>query len=220
MNKIKTIIFDFDGVIAESVNVKTEAFAEMYRQYGEEIEQKVIEHHESNGGISRFEKFKIYHEEFLKVKIDEEKVNQLAKQFSHLVLQKVMDAPYIIGAYEFLSSNYQKYDFYISTGTPTEEINLILEGRRLSGFFKEVFGSPEKKHIHVQKILQAYSYKKDEVVFVGDALTDRDAARINGIKFVGRHTTTEEIKKEKYLFDNFYEFVNILNLIEESFSHT
>mgnify|MGYP006077874289 FL=1 len=54
MNKIKAIIFDYDGVIAESVNVKTEAFAELYKPYGTDIVQKVIKHHEANGGVSRF----------------------------------------------------------------------------------------------------------------------------------------------------------------------
>ena len=61
VNRIKAIIFDYDGVIAESVNVKTEAFAEMYKPYGESILKKVVSHHEANGGISRFEKFRIYH---------------------------------------------------------------------------------------------------------------------------------------------------------------
>ena len=35
-------IFDFDGVLAESVNIKTEAFRSMYTQYGEEIAERVV----------------------------------------------------------------------------------------------------------------------------------------------------------------------------------
>ena len=38
---IKNIFFDFDGVIAESVSAKTDAFKEMYMPYGEEIAAKV-----------------------------------------------------------------------------------------------------------------------------------------------------------------------------------
>ena len=54
---IKAIIFDFDGVIAESVNVKTEAFASLYEPYGKDVVNKVEQHHLANGGVSRFEKF-------------------------------------------------------------------------------------------------------------------------------------------------------------------
>ena len=214
MNKIKAIIFDFDGVIAESVNVKTEAFAEMYKMYGESVVRKVVEHHKANGGISRFEKFRIYHKDFLGVELDNDQVGKLAQQFSHLVLQKIIEAPYVAGAFEYLSTNYKNYDFFISTGTPTEEINIILEKRKLSPYFKEVHGSPEKKSAHVQEIISKYQYEKSEVVFIGDALTDRDAARQNGIRFIGRYTTIEEIKKEKYLFDNYIELENLLSQME------
>jgi len=213
MNKIKAIIFDYDGVIAESVNVKTEAFAELYKPYGIDVVQKVIEHHEANGGISRFEKFKIYHKNFLREDIDQLEIDVLANKFSNLVLQKVIDSPYVKGVYDFISSNYQKYDFHISTGTPSDEIETILKKKSLRFFFNEVYGSPEKKDLHVKKILKKYSYNKSEVVFIGDALSDRDAARNNNIFFIGRYTTVKEIIKEKLLINDFSEIEIILNKI-------
>ena len=210
MNKIKAIIFDYDGVIAESVNVKTEAFAELYKPYGTDIVQKVIKHHEANGGVSRYEKFKIYHKKYLIEDIDQLKVDELANKFSNLVLQKVIDSPYVAGVYDFISSNYQKYDFHISTGTPSDEIETILKKKSLRIFFNEVYGSPEKKDSHVKKILKIHGYKNSEVVFIGDALSDRDAAKNNDIYFIGRYTTVEEIKNEKLLINNFLEIENVL----------
>jgi HAD superfamily hydrolase (TIGR01549 family) len=209
MKNIKAIIFDYDGVIAESVNVKTEAFAAMYQPYGEEVARKVIAHHEANGGISRFEKFKIYHQKFLGENITQEKVDILAQQFSDLVLQKVVDSPYVEGSKEFISANYKKYDFYISTGTPTSEIEIILERNDIRKFFKDVYGSPDKKDEHVKQIMKKNGYINSDVVFIGDALTDRDAARNNNIEFIGRYTTIEEIKEERYLIETFRD-LNIL----------
>jgi len=130
-----------------------------------------------------------------------------------LVLHKVIESPYVIGAYDFISSNFLKYDFYISTGTPYNEIETILEKKNLRAFFKEVYGSPEKKDIHVQKILKKHNYNRNEVVFIGDAITDRDAARNNGIKFIGRYTTTELIKEEKYSVNSLKELPEILKLM-------
>ena len=74
---LKGIIFDFDGVIAESVNVKTQAFKKIYQQYGNEVVSEVIKHHLSNGGISRFEKFKLYHKKFLGKQLSEEQLVKL-----------------------------------------------------------------------------------------------------------------------------------------------
>jgi HAD superfamily hydrolase (TIGR01549 family) len=203
MKKIKAIIFDYDGVIAESVNVKTDAFAAIYKPYGDDVVRKIINHHEANGGISRFEKFKVYHENYLNKKIDKEELDQLSKEFSKMVLQKVIDSPYVEGAIDFLSSNYNNYNFYISTGTPTTEIEKILEVKDIRKYFIDVYGSPENKDSHIKKIMNKGNYKKKEVIFIGDALTDRDAAASNHINFIGRYTTTEEIKKEKYLIENF-----------------
>ena len=66
---IKGIIFDFDGVIVESIQVKTDAFANMYNKYGKSVINKVVNHHESNGGMSRYEKIKYYHNNFLNKEI-------------------------------------------------------------------------------------------------------------------------------------------------------
>ena len=186
MNKIKAIIFDFDGVIAESVNVKTEAFAEIYKPYGDDVVRKVVEHHLANGGVSRFEKFKIYHNNYLGKSISDDEIQKLAKEFSNLVLTKVVESPYVKGAYEFISGNYKKYDLFISSGTPQNEIREIAKRRNIAKYFKGIFGSPLLKSEHTKKIMKKKNYKNDEVVFIGDAPSDSEAAIDNDIFFIAR----------------------------------
>ena len=88
--KIKNIFFDFDGVIAESVNAKTEAFREMYIEHGTEIADKVVDYHINHGGVSRFEKFKYWEKEFFNRDISEDEVQRLANEFSGMVLNRVI----------------------------------------------------------------------------------------------------------------------------------
>lgn len=215
MNKIKAIIFDFDGVIVDSVNVKTEAFAELYRPHGTDIEEKVINHHLNNGGMSRFEKFKIYHEEFLDKEISETEVNQLADEFSKLVIEKVINAPYIKGAHKFLKTYFKEYDFYISSGTPTDEIKKITASRGIDSYFKGIFGSPRKKEDHVKEIMENNNYDKEEVVFIGDASSDRKAARKNGVNFIGVLNENIDFSDERYTVNNLEELKPLLNKIEK-----
>ena len=54
----KLFIFDFDGVIVDSVDIKTEAFGEIYSNYGSSITEKVKNYHIENGGLSRYEKIR------------------------------------------------------------------------------------------------------------------------------------------------------------------
>jgi len=181
---LKGIIFDFDGVIAESVQVKTDAFSSLYEKYGDNIITKVIEHHEGNGGMSRFEKIKLYHQSYLNKSITNEELEELSNQFSELVVDKVIDSPYVPGVFEYIQKCYEKYDLFISTGTPTNEMKQILIGRGIDEYFKETYGSPDKKCVHISKIMSKYNYHPDELIFYGDANTDIEAAEQACIPFV------------------------------------
>jgi phosphoglycolate phosphatase-like HAD superfamily hydrolase len=195
--KIKYIFFDFDGVLAESVNIKTEAFRQLYLPYGEEFAQRVVDYHEANGGISRFEKIKIFNGEWLGEDVTEGKIQFLAEKFSDLVMEGVINAPEVKGASTFLNSA-NEYEKYIITGTPTVEIIPILKQRKMFHFFEGVYGSPEKKDFWVKEILTSKNISPEQCVFIGDALTDYNAALSNDMTFVLRET-----EEGKELFKDF-----------------
>jgi phosphoglycolate phosphatase-like HAD superfamily hydrolase len=181
---LKGIIFDFDGVIAESVQIKTDAFARLYEDFGSEIVNKVVKHHVANGGMSRFEKIRLYHKSYLNKAITNKENEELANQFSVLVVEKVIDSPYVPGVFKYIQKCYEKYNLFISTGTPTNEMEQILIGRGIAEYFIEIHGSPEKKSVHISKIMSKYNYHPDELIFYGDANTDIDAAEQANLPFV------------------------------------
>lgn len=180
----KGIIFDFDGVIVDSIQAKTDGFVHLYKKYGKAIVSEVIKHHELNGGVSRFEKIKFYHESLLNKKISNQEIKILSNQFSLYVVNRVVKAPYILGALKFIQQNFNKIKLFISTGTPTEEINKILIARKIKNYFIDVFGSPASKDSHIIKIQSKYNLKSDELIFFGDSKTDLDAATNNKIPFI------------------------------------
>jgi len=181
---IKAIIFDFDGVIAESVEVKTDAFAELYSAYGKDIIKKVIKYHQENGGVSRFEKIKYYHKEFLNIILKENDIYELAHVFSELVKDRVIDAPYVSGVMDFIKHKFGEYKLFISTGTPTDEIRYILMKRGIDSYFLDVFGSPDIKSKHIKKIIFKHGLNPNEIIFFGDSDTDLQAAEEVGTNFV------------------------------------
>src|SRR5439155_14313539 len=83
---IKAIVFDFDGVILDNADVKTEAFVELYAGHGSDIAAKVREHHLANLGISRFKKFEWIATNLLRTSITEQESQALGKKFSDLAL--------------------------------------------------------------------------------------------------------------------------------------
>ena len=207
---MKAIIFDFDGVILNSVSVKTEAFKELYKQYGSAVVKKVEKYHIENGGISRFEKFKYYHKNFLNIDLNSVEINQMAKEFSDLVFEKVCNSNFIPGAKEFLKYSHNNYLNFICTGTPQNEIIKILNKKNLNKFFKDVYGSPISKENIISKILKKYSLNKSDVLFIGDAMTDYNAAKLSEIKFIGIENNDTEFPNSTIIVKNLMEIINLI----------
>jgi len=180
---IKNIFFDFDGVLAESVSAKTNAFAEMYLLHGPEIVAKVVDYHINHGGVSRFEKFKYWEKEFFGRDLDDAQLEQIANRFSELVLQKVINARAVPESLWFLKKYAKTLRFWIITGTPTIEIEKIVEARKINHFFEGVHGSPENKRYWSEYLLDKYDLKRTETLFLGDATTDMDAAQFSKLQF-------------------------------------
>jgi len=191
------LIFDFDGVLANSVKVKTDAFSAMYADYGDEVRMKVIGHHCKNGGMSRYEKFKFYHLNFLGERLNNRDVEKLANQFSELVMDKVVESPEITGAGRFL----QKYCVgnkvvVINTATPTDEIKQIIKRRGLSHYFTTIVGSPATKIDNLNYLMKLQNKLAEECLFFGDAKADLDAAKESGVDFIGIGESIKKIIKE------------------------
>ena len=184
--KIKNIFFDFDGVIAESVNAKTEAFREMYIEHGNEIANKVVDYHISNGGVSRFEKFKYWEKEFFNRDISEDEVQRLANEFSGMVLNRVINSAEVDGVGDFLRKYSTNLKFWIITGTPTTEIEIITDKRTLKEYFVGIHGSPEKKMYWTEHLIKQHNLNREETLFLGDATTDYDAANHSKLHFALR----------------------------------
>lgn len=213
---IKNIFFDFDGVLAESVHVKTEAFYKMYLPYGETIANKVLEYHKEHGGISRYEKFKIWHQEHLGQTIDDDQMQALAQQFSDLVVQGVIDSSEVKGASYFLKKYQSKLRYWVITGTPTTEIERIIKARNMDGYFEGLHGSPEKKPYWTEYLLKKYDLKRAETLFLGDATTDYKAAQHSDLLFAWRENEESRAYFQDYkgwVFQDFYDLEKICSAV-------
>jgi len=209
---MKAIIFDFDGVILDSVDVKTKAFKQMYSIYGDDVMRKVVDYHLLNGGISRYEKFKYFHKNFLNKSLSDAEVDYMASEFSKIVFTKVCNSEYIKGALEFLNYSHEKYLTFICTGTPEHEIKKILEKKKLSEYFDSVYGSPKKKVEIIKKIMTERKLNSNEILFIGDAMTDYNASYETNLNFVGIRNKDTVFPEDVIQVDDLMEIINIKNL--------
>lgn len=181
----KAIIFDFDGVIIESFDIKTQAFRELFKIYPDHVDE-IVEYHQQNGGVSRFKKFEHIYRNILKKSFDEAISKQLGDKFSELVVEEVKKCPYVPGAFDFIRERSKNLRLFIASGTPEEELRSIMDARGLSGYFAGIYGSPATKSEIITQILKNEKLEREDVIFIGDTITDYREADKAKVPFLAR----------------------------------
>ncbi len=183
---IKNIIFDFDGVILDSIPVKTEAFRKLFNEFPKDKIDKLIKFHIHNGGMSRYKKIEHFFSNIINQNISEHETSQYAKRYSEITKEELAQKKYFIeDTMEFIKLNYKKYNMHIASGADERDLKYICHKLDLTQYFLSIHGSPEVKKNIVKKIIDRESYIHSETVLIGDSINDYEAAYNNGIKFYG-----------------------------------
>ena len=196
IKKAKTIFWDLDGVIKDSVSVKSDAFEELFLPFGSDVAKKIRMHHEDNGGMSRYDKLPIYLN-LAGEKYSKDLIIKYEKQFSKLVMNRVINSPWVEGALEYIKTNYKAQKFFLITATPQKEIEEILKKLEISKYFKKVIGSPTNKKDALKIILSNENINLDGSIMIGDSHSDYEAAKENDVFFVFRKTELNKKLQKK-----------------------
>lgn len=182
------ILLDFDGVILESVSVKTETFRKLFADNFGYVDE-IVNFHLQNGGMSRFDKFRYIYSEILHEELTEEKFRSLCDDFAKYVYEGVINSPFVKGADKFIDKCHEeKIPLYLVSATPEDEIVQITKDIGIYDKFNHVYGSPMTKADCITQILLENNLAQDpqKALFFGDAINDYKAANITGISFAGR----------------------------------
>jgi phosphoglycolate phosphatase-like HAD superfamily hydrolase len=183
---IKAVVLDCDGVILESTDIKTEAFRALFEKDHPDRIGEIVSYHLATLGLSRAVKLRHICVEILGEPCPAEREARLASDFSRLVFERVLACPMVPGALEFLRGQHGQRRLFVASGTPQEELTLLLERRGLADFFERAWGAPARKPDVLREVLALGPFRPGEVAFVGDAPSDQLAAQETGVRFVRR----------------------------------
>ena len=186
--RVRAVIFDFDGVIVESNHVKTDAFDQIFSKYPKYTD-RMLSFHRKFQSKPRMEKFSHFAGELMGLTGEayEAERQQMGKSFSKLVKEKVINCPEVFGATALLHEFKKKIPLFVSSHTPEEELREIIRARNLFDFFSGIFGNPPTpKKDAIKRVLEEKKLHPKEVVFIGDAFTDYEAAVACGLNYIGR----------------------------------
>lgn len=186
MHHVNALFLDFDGVLVESVEIKSKAFRDLYADQPADILAQIMAYHSAQDGISRVVKLRHCHEHFLGLTLSGDQLDALVKQYAQLVEDAVIDAPWVTGAKELLQTHHQRCKLFVVSGTPEDEIKRIAEHRGMMTWLTSVRGSPTAKADIVRSLMDEYDLHAQNCVFIGDAMADWQAASDTGVAFIGR----------------------------------
>ena len=218
-SKYKTIelIWDFDGVIKDSVELKGEIFRKLFEDQKIDIKNKIYKHHNVNGGLSRFKKLQKYLD-WSSYENTITNLNLFAKQFSDLLVKEVINANYIEGVENYLRRNHSRQKFFLVTATPEEEILKITNEfmndpmmLEIFEYFKIIIGYPRTKEEGFKLIFNESGIDNPDFVVIGDSLSEYNAAKKYSLKFVLRIDKSKRKIPEWYIERD----LTINNLISE-----
>lgn len=183
LSNYEIFIFDCDGVILDSNQLKIEAMNKaLFQYFGEHKKiQECLNYFTRNFGASRFHHVDVFVNDIFCLSELEKKeaYKKVIEEYSTQCKRLYLTAKITPGFIEFIEQ--LPGDKYVASGSEQNELVDVFKSRGLDVYFEKILGSPEKKKNLVASIVKA---KSSNAIMFGDAISDMDAALENSIDFV------------------------------------
>ena len=177
-----TLIFDCDGVVLNSNQVKTDAFYQTSLLYGKQAAQAMVDYHVANGGVSRYEKFAHFLENIVP-RQEGPDLDSLLASYASYVKDGLLSCEVAPGL-QALRESTPEARWLIVSGGDQAELRDVFAHRGLTQLFDGgIFGSPDTKDEILQREL-ASSNVQYPALFLGDSKYDYQAATLVNIDFL------------------------------------
>ena len=177
------LVFDFDGTLVDSNEIKFRAFEQCFEpfpQHAEAIAVYCRNHHHTPRG----EKFRHITERILGRAYTPEAEGAYHTQFEAATTRQIIEAPEIPGASRFIAEAARHRLTALLSSTPHDVLRHILERRGWQRLFREVRGAPVEKAAWLRAFRERLGLDKPSVVYFGDTEEDARAAEDASCSFI------------------------------------
>lgn len=186
----KTIIFDCDGVLLDSNQIKSNAFYETALPFGKKFAQQLLDYHRDNGGVSRNEKFKYFLNHIVQKNFTNLDLSELLGIYASLVVDG-LNGSEICGGLELLRSQNIQSKWLVISGGNEEEIKKIFDTKGITNFFDGgIFGSPKSKDTIFRELIESQDIQFP-ALYMGDSRYDHQVASSHLVDFIFVYGWTE-----------------------------
>lgn len=210
---IKCVVFDFDGTLVESNEIKRRVFYEVTEDIigAASVLDELLSAPDSG---DRYNIFELLIKNLKLRQKDGFSAAYLSSLYTKICEQRISDAPEVGGAFSVLSEFKKlRVKMFVSSATPTSTLQRIIDMRGWSDLFDGIMGSPDCKEDHLRSILISNNYSLSEVIYIGDSEVDQKAALFIGCKFIGIGKNWNRFdRRPLVLLDNLEQLIKELEL--------
>ena len=181
----KTLVFDCDGVVLNSNQLKIQAYYDVAIKFGanKTQAQALVDYHVKLGGISRYPKFEYFLHEIMQQAVTEQAMQALLDSFTKEVKRLLTDCEIAPDLMRVREANLHAKWMIISGGDQAE-LRDIFQQRGIDKLFDAgIFGSPDNKDVILAREMDAGNIV-EPALFIGDSRYDHQASTNAGLDFV------------------------------------
>ncbi len=181
------VFFDFDGTLVDSAPAKRQAFFELFPA-SEDYARVVRDTLDSDPDGSRYHVIPRMAGVMRDVGLaapGARDTDGLIRRYGEFALDAVSRAPEIPGATRLLEGLRERdMTLYLCSNTPQDAIESLVQARGWGKVFDEIAGYPTRKSDFVRRNMMRNGTPPSRAAFVGDGISDQQAAEENGIEFL------------------------------------
>ena len=185
LTRYKTLVFDCDGVVLDSNELKTQAYYTVATAFGASHEQAqaLMDYHVRLGGVSRYPKFKYFQQEILHQPVTETATQTLLAGFAAEIHKGLLNCQIAPGLHELRKATPQA-SWMLLSGGDQQELNALFAERGIAELFDAgIFGSPDNKDTVLAREL-ANANLEQPAIYFGDSRYDHEASTNASLDFV------------------------------------
>lgn len=184
---IRVIVFDYDGTLVFSNEIKRQAFWDIFSAE-QVVDQLLRETIDDMPGGSRFDIIRSVlirlHEGQLSPEDLDAEVMRLAGEYDRIATKGAATCRERPGVTRMLTALEKSYSLHLLSATWEPSLLHIIDQRNWSKFFKSIRGFPCDKADELAVIARQEGVLMPEILMVGDSAIDQDAAERAGTHFL------------------------------------
>lgn len=192
LQRYRTLVFDCDGVILDSNELKTRAYYDTAISFGASHQQAeaIVHYHVRLGGISRYPKFKYFLLEILHQPVTDAAMQFLLERFASEIHKGLLNCEMAAGVHELRAAT-QDTRWMLLSGGDQAELRALFAERGIDHLFDAgIFGSPDNKDQVLAREIASGNLAQP-ALFLGDSRYDHEAATRAGLDFIFLKDWTE-----------------------------